>query len=311
MDMRNNKTLAKEFILLGFSNKLTINIFVFVLFFCIYFITITGNCIIIYLTVIHPHLHSPMYFLLSNLAFVDICNSSCALPRFLVDLLSECRKISLAACITQIHMLLIVGATECQLLVVMAYDRYLAICRPLHYPTIMRWSVCYWLIVFVWILCVIIIIVPSIIMPATLCHPNQINHFMCEVLELLHLSCDRDYARELLIFFVSFITILLPFILILISYISILFSILKIRSIGRSKAFSTCTSHITVVALFFGTGMVTYLMPLSLHSPNQGKYISIFNVIVPPMLNPLIYSLNNQEIKMTLSKSLNTFLVTS
>ncbi|CAI9607689.1 unnamed protein product [Staurois parvus] len=305
-----NKTIAMEFILLGFSNELTINQFLFVLFFWIYLLIIIGNGLIILVIIIYPHLHSPMYFFLSNLSFIDVCYSSSALPRLLVDLLSTCRKISLAACLTQIHMLLLMGATEYQLLALMAYDRYLAICHPLHYPTLMRWSICYRLTSLVWIFSFIIILVPSIVMPETLwCGAHEINHFMCEALEVLQLSCDKNDAKELLIFLLSFVTILIPFLLILTSYVCILLSILKIRSVGRSKAFSTCTSHITVVALFFGTGMITYLGSLSCHSPNQGKYISIFYVIVPPMLNPLIYSLNNREVKIALSKSLNNFLI--
>nr|DBA25547.1 TPA: hypothetical protein GDO54_009923 [Pyxicephalus adspersus] len=304
-----NKTLATEFILLGFSNNLTMNKLLYVLFFGIYFITIAGNCLIIYMIIIHPHLHSPMYFLLVSLSFIDICNSSSALPRLLVDLLSTYRKISLAACLIQVNMLLLIGATECQLLVLMAYDRYLAICHPLRYPTLMRWSICYRLIGLVVLFSFITIIVPSMVMPVSLCNPNHINHFMCEALQVLQLSCDKNYAKELLIFVLSFITILFPFVLILSSYICILFSVLKINCVGRFKAFSTCTSHLTVVALFFGTGMVTYLGSLSHHSPIQGKYISIFYVIVPPMLNPLIYSFN-REVKMTLSKSLNKVLGT-
>lgn len=298
-----------EFILMGFSNDLTINLILFVLFFWIYCVIIIGNCLIIIVVIINPHLHSPMYFLLSNLSFIDVCYSSSALPRLLVDLLSTCRKISLTACLTQIHMLLLMGATEYQLLALMAYDRYLAICHPLHYPTLMRWSVCYRLTSLVWIISFIVIIVPSVVMPETLCHPNLINHFMCEALEVLHLSCDKNYAKDLSIFFLSFITILLPFLLIIASYIYILSSILRVHSAGRSKAFSTCTSHIAVVVLIYGSGMITYLGSLSHHSPNQGKYVSLFYVVAPSMFNPLIYSLNNKEVKMALRKTFNKLLI--
>lgn len=299
-----------EFILVGLSNNLGLNIVLFVLFFWIYLLIIIGNGLIILMVILYPHLHSPMYFLLSNLSFIDVCYSSSALPRLLVDLLSTCRKISLASCLTQIHMLLLMGASEYQLLALMAYDRYLAICHPLHYPTLMRWSVCHRLTIFVYILSFVIIIVPSVVMPVTLCYPNRINHFMCEALEVLRLSCDRDYAKELSIFFLSFITILIPFLFIMASYIRILSSILKLHSAGRSKAFSTCTSHITVVVLIYGSGMVTYLGSLAPHSPNRGKYISMFYIVAPSVFNPLIYSLNNRDVKMTLLKSFHKLMIT-
>nr|DBA25546.1 TPA: hypothetical protein GDO54_009922 [Pyxicephalus adspersus] len=192
----------------------------------------------------------------------------------------------------------------------MAYDRYLAICHPLHYPTLMRWSICYRLTSFVWVFSFIIIILPSVVMPVTLCHPNHIDHFMCEALQVLQLSCDKNYTKDFVIFSLSFITILLPFLIIMASYVCILFSILKVNSAGRSKAFSTCTSQLTVVILIYGSGMVTYLGSLSRHSANQGKYISMFYVVAPSVFNPLIYSLNNREVKMTFMRTFTKLMIT-
>ncbi|XP_073529515.1 olfactory receptor 2A7-like [Phyllobates terribilis] len=297
-----NKTLATEFILLGFSTDFSINLFLFVLFLLVYVTTVVGNSLIIHVIIINPQLHTPMYFFISKLSFIDLCNSSSAVPKMLKDLLSAHRTISLVACLIQVNTLLLMGTTECLLLVLMAYDRCLAICLPLHYHVLMKWSMCHRFTALIWIFGLLLIILPSLLMPVALCNPNQINHFMCESLAVLHLSCDRNYSKEYVIFLLSFITILLPFTFIVISYVCIIISVLKIHSAERAKAFSTCTSHLTVVAMYFGTGMVTYLGPSQEKSSNQGKYVSIFYVIIAPLLNPLIYSLNNREVKKTFAK---------
>ncbi|KAG9471536.1 hypothetical protein GDO78_014392, partial [Eleutherodactylus coqui] len=293
-----NKTLATELILLGFSNYRTTNICLFPIFFFIYMFSVVGNCLIICMIILNSPLHTPMYFFLINLAFIDLCYSTSAIPKLLVNLLSTYRTISVIGCLIQFKVILLIGATECQLLAVMAYDRYIAICRPLHYHILMRWSVCFSLAAFVWIFSFINVIIPSLAMPIIVCYPNEINHFMCEVLSVLKLSCDDTSDQEFVIFMVGFIVLLLPFVLILVSYICIISSVLKIHSAaGRFKAFSTCTSHVIVVALYFGTGMFTYFSPSSQYSSNREKYISIFYVVICPMLNPLIYSLNNREVK--------------
>ncbi|CAI9619950.1 unnamed protein product [Staurois parvus] len=228
-----------------------------------------------------------MYFFLSNLSFIDFFYSSTALPKLLVDLLSRDRIISITGCGIQVYISIFLGDTECFVLALMAYDRYVAICHPLYYPILMRWSVCFWLASFVWILSFFISVVPSLLMPMRVCNPNQVNHFMCEVIAIIKLSCDNIYMNQLVIFSISFFTLLLPFMLIICSYVCIISSVLKIHSVERSKTFSTCTSHITVVILFYGTAMST----------DQEKFISVFYVIVIPMLNPLIYSLKNKEVK--------------
>ncbi|KAG9471539.1 hypothetical protein GDO78_014395 [Eleutherodactylus coqui] len=300
MNMRNNTTVT-ELILLGFSNNLKINICLFLLFSLIYLITIFGNVLLTYVVFINPHLRTPMYFFLVNLSFIDLCNSSSAVPKLLIDLLSTYRNISLSACLIQFKIILLIGTTECNLLAIMAYDRYVAICHPLHYPVVMRWSVCYRLTVFVWLFSFMTAVMPSFALPLLLCYPNQVNHFICEILALLRLSCDNDDVRvkEIVIFCFSLMTLFPPLVFIITTYICIIRSVLKIQSARRTKAFSTCTSHITVVVMYFGTGIVTYFGQSAKGSANRDKYTSIFYVVIAPMLNPLIYSLNNTEVRRT------------
>ncbi|XP_072000333.1 olfactory receptor 5AR1-like [Engystomops pustulosus] len=298
-----NQTLVTEFVLLGFTMHPRINIALFVLFLLIYGITIGGNGLIICMVIGNHQLHKPMYFFLCMLSFLDLGYSSTALPKLLTDLLSTERLISLSACVIQMYVILLVEGSECLLLAVMAYDRYVAICHPLHYPVLMRWGNCCKLVFLVFFITFMLTIFPSIFTPVTFCF-NRINHFMCEMLAVLKLSCVNISDNELVIFSVSFLSLLLPLTLILLSYAFIIRSVLKLRSAGRSKAFSTCTSHLGVVALYFGTVMLMYFGPSSMYSTDQEKYSSIFYVIISPMLNPLIYSLNNREVKETFKKVL-------
>ncbi|XP_044146878.1 olfactory receptor 1019-like [Bufo gargarizans] len=292
-----NKTLATEVILLSFSDNIQINIVLFLFFIIIYLVTVVGNFLMITIILISSQLHIPMYFFLCNLSFIDLFYSSSALPKLLVDLFSKERIMSLVDCAIQVYISTFLGDTECLLLALMAYDRCIAICYPLYYPMLMRWTVCYWLAAFVWIMSFFISVVPSLLMPMKFCNPNRINHFMCEIIAVIKLSCDNIYLNELVIFCVSFITLLLPFLFIIITYICIISNVLKIQSVARSKAFSTCTSHIIVVVLFYWTAMVMYFGPSSQYSTNQEKYISVFYVVIIPMLNPIIYSLKNKEVK--------------
>lgn len=308
--MEANKTLATEVILLGFSDDFRINIVLFLFFFTIYFVTVIGNFLMIFLILISPQLHIPMYLFLCNLSIIDLCYSSAAMPKLLVDLFSTERIISLGGCGIQVYVSIFLGDTECLLLALMAYDRYIAICHPLHYPMLMRWAMCCRLAALVWIMSFLISVVPSLLMPMKACNPNRVNHFMCEVIAVIKLSCENIYLNEVVIFSISFFTLLLPFLFIIITYICIISSVLKIQSVERSKAFSTCTSHIIVVVMFYSTAMVMYFGPSSQYSTDQEKYISVFYVIIIPMVNPLIYSLKNKEVKKTFmsqmgSRSLN------
>ncbi|XP_073529512.1 olfactory receptor 5V1-like [Phyllobates terribilis] len=292
-----NQTIDTELILLGFTDSRRISMLLFLVFFIIYVVTAFGNILIICTIITDPHLHIPMYFFLANLSFIDLCNISCAVPKLLMDLISAQRTISLIACSLQIFLLLWIGANECLLLATMAYDRYVAICHPLHYPIAMRWNVCHRLTAFVWIFSFLIVFLPSVAMPVTLCYPNKVNHFLCEALSVIKLACSDIRHNKIYIFISGFISLLFPFIIILVSYICIISSVVKVSSAGRSKAFSTCSSHIAVVALYFGSGMVTYLGPSTDASSDQQKYVSIVYVILSPMLNPFIYSLNNRDVK--------------
>ncbi|KAM4043913.1 olfactory receptor 5V1-like [Anomaloglossus baeobatrachus] len=304
MDIK-NQTLITELVLLGFTDDLKINFLLFFIFFVVYIMAVFGNVLIISMILTNLHLHIPMYFFLANLSFIDVCNISCAAPKLLSDLISTQRTISVTACMTQTLLLLWIGANECLLLAVMAFDRYVAICHPLHYAMVMRWSICRGLATFVCGFSFVYVFLPSLTMPpVTLCNNNEVNHFMCEALPVMRLACGDVRNNEIVTFFFSFISLFIPFIIILVSYICILISVLKISSAGRSKAFSTCTSHITVVALYFGTGMVTYLGPSTEASSDQEKYVSIVYVILSPMLNPFIYSLNNRDVKETIVKML-------
>ncbi|KAM3931065.1 olfactory receptor 8U9-like [Leptodactylus fuscus] len=303
METKNRTPIITEFILLGFTTDPKINAALFVLFFIIYLVTFIGNSLIIYIIITNPKLHKPMYFFLCVLSILDLCNSSLAVPRLLCDLFSTERTIPYMACRLQTHAILVVEGSECQLLVVMAIDRYIAICHPLRYPVLMRWGNCYKLVALVFIVTFMLCSFPTIVSPFTICY-NQINHFMCETLAFIKLLCENTSEIELQIFAVSFLTLLVPLLLILLSYACIIYSVMKIRSAGRSKAFSTCTSHLAVVALYFGTVMLLYLGPASMYSTDQEKYSSIFYVIITPMLNPLIYSLNNREVKDAIKKEI-------
>ncbi|XP_069830398.1 olfactory receptor 13C9-like [Dendropsophus ebraccatus] len=263
MDLPINKTLAADIVLIGFSESLKINVLLFLVFSVIYLATIVGNGFMVCVIIICPHLHTPMYLFLCNLAVIDFFYSSRTVPKLLIDLLSSSRRISLVACRFQVYSGLLLGQTECLLLALMAYDRYVAICRPLNYLIIMRWSVCYRLTTITWVIGFIATLLPSLLVPIRYCNPNQINHFACEILDVVKLSCDSVPNIEIGFVILTIITIFVPFIFILLSYIVIISSILKLHSTGRSKAFSTCSSHLTVVSLFYGTLLIVLLVPSS------------------------------------------------
>nr|DBA25554.1 TPA: hypothetical protein GDO54_009930 [Pyxicephalus adspersus] len=291
-----NLTVIREIILLGFSKDPTINSGLFVLFFVIYVVTFFGNALMIHIVLQNSQLHIPMYYFLCILSILDLCYSTTILPKLLADLFSSYRAILIWGCGIQIYVTLLVEGCECLLLATMAYDRYVAICQPLHYPVVMCWSMCYKMTALIFVASFLMCTLPSLLSPIAICY-NQMNHFMCELLAFLKLACNTISFSELQIFCISFISLLLPFVFILGSYACILSSILNIQSAGRSKAFSTCSSHLAVVGLYFGTAMFMYFGPSSQYSTNLEKYSSIFYVIISPMLNPLIYSFNNKKIK--------------
>ncbi|NXA18384.1 O10C1 protein, partial [Ibidorhyncha struthersii] len=299
-----NKTSAIVFVILGFSHRPDMKVIFFILFLCIYIITVLGNLIILVVTNMDPVLHTPMYFFVRNLSFLEIGYTSVTLPRVLVNLLSSDTSISFAGCAAQMYFFLFFGATECCLLAAMAYDRYLAICSPLHYVDIMNKKVCMQLAASSWICGNLVALGhTTFIFSLPFCGSNVINHFFCEIQPVLMLVCGDTYWNELQIILAAAFVILMPFLLILVSYSLIISSILKIRSAkGRYKAFSTCFSHLTVVTLFYGTAMFIYIRPKSSYSLDVDKVLSLFYSVVTPVLNPVIYSFRNREVKGALFK---------
>uniref|UniRef100_A0A8C5SWN3 Olfactory receptor n=1 Tax=Laticauda laticaudata TaxID=8630 RepID=A0A8C5SWN3_LATLA len=302
-----NQTTVTEFFLLGLASGPNIRFVLFGMFVIVYSITLMGNVIILMLIWLDSQLHTPMYFFLSNLSFVDIWYITSIIPQLLANLWIPKKIISFAGCGIQIYFFFGLAITECVLLAVMAYDRFVAICYPLRYTLMMNQKVCIKLVLAAWLfgfLLAMVHVVNTLQMPY--CGPNVINHFYCDILVLLKLVCADTHLNEMIVFVIAVLILLCPFSFILITYVHILITILKIHSTqGRRKAFSTCVSHITVVVLFYGSAMFMYMRPGSSHSPNQDKMVSLFYSIVTPMFNPMIYSLRNKEVKGALVKFRN------
>ncbi|KAM6170068.1 olfactory receptor 13C7-like [Rhynchocyon petersi] len=293
-----NQTGIKEFILLGLSEHHNLEITLFVLFLSIYSVTMLGNSFLIVLNMLDTRLHSPMYFFLSNLSLVDILGTSSFVPLMLVNFLETQKTISFPGCALQMFMTLALGVTECLLLVVMAYDRYVAICQPLRYTELMSGSTCVPMVVVSWSIGFTNSLLQSMLAwHLPFCGHNVINHFFCEILAVVKLACG-DISRSALSLMVTatFMT-LAPLLLILLSYIFILAAILRVPSAaGRHKAFSTCSAHLTVVVIFYGTLSFMYFKPKA-KDPYLDKIIALFYGAVTPSLNPIIYSLRNTDVK--------------
>nr|XP_014713745.2 olfactory receptor 2A1/2A42-like [Equus asinus] len=303
--MKENQTMVMEFILLGFRLGPRIQMLLFGLFSLFYAFTLLGNGVILGLISLDSRLHTPMYFFLSHLAIVDIAYACNTVPQMLVNLLNPARPISFAGCMTQTFLFLSFAHTECLLLVVMSYDRYVAICHPLRYSVIVSWRVCITLVVTSWTCGVLLALVHvSLILRLPFCGPHEINHFFCEILSVLKLACADTRLNKVVIFVASVFVLVEPLCLVLVSYMRILFAILRIQSgEGRRKAFSTSSSHLCVVGLFFGSAIVMYMAPKSRHPEEQQKILFLFYSLFNPMLNPLIYSLRNSEVKGTLRRA--------
>ncbi|XP_032642799.1 olfactory receptor 2G3-like [Chelonoidis abingdonii] len=299
-----NQTSLTEFILLGFGTVPKLQIFLFLLFLVIYIVTMAGNILIVVLVVTDQHLHTPMYFFLGNLSCLETCYTTTILPRMMSSLLTGDRTISIGSCITQFYFASFLAATECYLLAVMSYDRYLAICKPLQYATIMNGSFCLQLAAGSWINGLLaLIIIFSLMLQLTFCGANEIDHFFCESTQIINLYCNDIYQVELVITIVAALFTLLPFALTVTSYVCIISTILRIPSTsGRQKAFSTCSSHLIVVTIFYGTLIIVYLLPKPNTLRDLNKVFSVFYTILTPMANPFIYSLINKEVKEDLRK---------
>ncbi|XP_057588378.1 olfactory receptor 2A12 [Hippopotamus amphibius kiboko] len=304
--MGRNQTWISEVILLGFQVDQELEVFLFGFFLLFYSLTLMGNGIILGLICLDSRLHTPMYFFLSNLAIVDISYASSTVPKMLANLIMQKKTISFAPCILQTFLYLAFAITECTSLVVMSYDRYVAICHPLHYTVIMSWRVCTVLAATCWIFSFLLALVHiSLILKLPFCGPQKINHFFCQIISVFKLACADTRLNQIILFVGSMFVLAGPLCLVLVSYTRILLATLRIQSgEGRRKAFSTCSSHLCVVGLFFGSAIVLYMTPKSSHSQEQRKILSLFYSLFNPMLNPLIYSLRNAEVKGALRRFL-------
>lgn len=295
-----------EFVFLGLSSQPKMQLVLFVMFLFFYLLTVAGNVIIITVIQIEPRLHTPMYFFLTNLSFLDICYTSTNVPKMLSNMVGKKKKtIPFFSCAAQMFFSLSFGMIECVLLGVMAYDRYVAICQLLHYIVIMNQITCVQLATISWFssfLSSVVINIFTLSLPY--CGPNVLNHFFCEVPSILRLACTDTSFTEMVVFIFSIIIVFIPFLLIIVSYTQILLSVLRMQSAsGRQKALSTCASHQTGVVLFYGTAIFMYMRPQSKSSRAGGKIIVVFYTVIPPMLNPLIYSLRNQDVKGALRRA--------
>ncbi|XP_004594033.2 olfactory receptor 1468-like [Ochotona princeps] len=301
---RGNQTVIAEFLLLGLPIHPQHKHLFYVLFLAMYLITVLGNFIIIVLIILDSHLHTPMYLFLSNLSFSDLCFSSVTVPKLLQIMNSQVPSIPYAGCLSQMYFYLLFGDLESFLLVAMAYDRYVAICFPLHYTSIMSPKLCLTLVGLAWVLTTFHALLHTLLMARlSFCADNMIHHFFCDMSALLKLSCSDTSVNELVIFVMGGIILVLPFLLITLSYAGIVSSILKVPSArGIRKAFSTCGSHLSVVSLFYGTVIGLYLIPSTSNSPVKETVMSMMYTVVTPMLNPFIYSLRNRDIKGALGR---------
>ncbi|XP_021024546.1 olfactory receptor 10A6-like [Mus caroli] len=299
-----NDSSVAEFILLGFSNYPELQRQMFGAFLVIYLVTLTGNALIMSVILLDRSLHIPMYLFLQNLSVVETGFSTTVMPEMLVVLTSEKATISFGGCFAQMYFILLFGGTECFLLGAMAYDRFAAICHPLSYPVIINKRVFMTLVTCSWLSGTMMTTLQTTwVFSFPYCGSNEINHISCETPAVLELACTDIFFFEIYAFTGTVLIILTPFVLILLSYIRILFSILKMPSTtGRQKAFSTCASHLTSVTLFYGTASMTYLQPKSKYSPDTKKLMSLAYSLLTPLLNPLIYSLRNKEMKRAVVK---------
>ncbi|CAM2102653.1 unnamed protein product [Caretta caretta] len=303
-----NHTALTEFILLGFGSGLGLKVGPFVVFLGIYMTTVLGNTIMVFLIKAHSRLHTPMYFFLMNLSLLDLCYSSTIAPKAMASFLAGSKTISFNGCATQFFLVAVFVTTEAFILAAMAYDRYTAICNPLLYPIAMSKQVCVQLLVGSYV-CGGVNSMVQTVFTFTLyfCGSNEIDHFFCDVPPLLGLSCTNTDINELVLFTLSSLIIVSTSIVIFVSYAYIISAILRIRSAeGRCRAFSTCTSHMMSVSLFYGTVTFMYTQPSSLASPAQSKVVSVFYTLVIPMLNPLIYSLRNKDVKEALGRTISS-----
>ncbi|XP_003355491.2 olfactory receptor 6C76-like [Sus scrofa] len=294
-----NRTSVTEFILLGLTDNPELQAVIFFFLLLTYVLSVTGNLTIIVLTLLHSHLKTPMYFFLRNFSFLEISFTSVCNPRFLVSILTGDKSISYNACAAQLFFFILLGSTEFFLLASMSYDRYVAICKPLHYPTIISHKVCYQLVGSSW-LAGFLVIFPPLTMGLQLdfCDTNVIDHFTCDSAPLLHISCTDTSTLELMSFALAVLTLMSTLTLVILSYCYILRTMLRIPSAQqRKKAFSTCSSHMIVVSISYGSCIFMYVKTSAKEGVALTKAVALLNTSVAPMLNPFIYTLRNQQVK--------------
>ncbi|NP_001000916.1 olfactory receptor Olr786 [Rattus norvegicus] len=290
-----NYSVTSEFVFLGFTNSWDIQLLLFLVSSMFYVACIMGNCLIIFTVASDTHLHSPMYFLLANLSFIDVGISSATSPKMISDLLKKHKVISFRGCVIQIFFNQAIGGAEMVLLIAMAFDRYVAICKPLHYLTMMSPQMCLFFLITAWVVGLMHSVIQLIfIVNLPLCGPNILDSFFCDLPQFIKLACMNTYRLELLVSISSGFMSLVSFFLLSISYIVIILTVLKHSSSGAYKALSTLSAHVTVVVLFFGPAIFFYIWPSSTH---LDKFLVLFDAVVTPFLNPVIYTLRNKEMK--------------
>ncbi|XP_018413956.1 PREDICTED: olfactory receptor 6B1-like [Nanorana parkeri] len=305
MEVKRNLTNdISTFIILGFPSSRPVQMLFFFIFLFMYMLTIVENLFIIILIWYSQKLHKPMYFFLGNLSFLETWYVTVTVPKLLSIFLNGNNKISFVGCMSQLFFFLYLGCTECVLLTVMAFDRYVAICNPLHYITIMNWGFCFILALSTWIIGLAISLLKIYyISQLTFCHSVIINHFYCDVSPILNLACTDMKLTELVDFILALVILLVPLFLTCFSYLCILSTILRIpNSNGRKKAFSTCGSHLVIVIILYSTTLFMYARPSKAQSVNSNKMVSVVYTVVTPFLNPIIYCLRNREVKQAIQK---------
>ncbi|KAG3288852.1 putative olfactory receptor 2W6 [Ictidomys tridecemlineatus] len=301
-----NGSFRTDFILLGFSDQPQLESIISVVVFIFYIVTLVGNTTIILVSYLDTQLHTPMYFFLSNLSFLDLCYTTSIIPQMLANLWGPKKSITYGGCVLQFFFALDLGATECLLLAVMAYDRYAAVCQPLHYTVIMHPELCQKLVLTSWmgglgsalILC-------SLTMKLPRCGHREVDNFFCEMPALIKMACVYSKVIEIVVFTLGVIFLLVPLSLILISYGVIIRAVMTIKLAARwKKILNTCGSHLTVVTLFYGTLIYMYMKPQNSTSQEQGKFFTLFYTVITPSLNPLIYTLRNKDVKSAVKRIL-------
>ncbi|XP_062058124.1 olfactory receptor 6C3-like [Lepus europaeus] len=294
-----NHTKIKEFVLLGISDSPELQIVIFIFLFLTYLLSVTGNLTIIILTLIDSRLNTPMYYFLRNFSFIEITFTSVSIPRFLGSIVTKVKTIAYNNCLAQLFFFICLGVSEFFLLTAMSYDRYVAICKPLHYTAIMNKKICSLLVFSSWLGGFLTIFPPlMLVLKLDFCASNVIDHFSCDYFPILQLSCTDTWLLEMLGFYFAFVTLLCTLALVILSYGCIISTILRIPSASqRKKAFSTCSSHLIVISISYGSCIFMYVKPSAKERASLTKGVAVLNTSIAPMLNPFIYTLRNQQVK--------------